>query len=200
MVLIRRPFSPNPFLPLHNFQRRFDFLGTQMHCFTEKHIRFGRSFTSQGANSLLLMDSEHRLSPARTDTPFNVPVPNGNRVEICLKLSHIIIQAHTAFSGGVGLLFAFKRNSGHRHRRQQPLFERDHIIGRTANDLAQLLQGKHSDVSIFLERIQRVIINAALQKLILRHIISLHGLPQWSVIDYRHHHISCRIIKLYVVF
>ena len=35
------------------------------------------------------MDSEHRLSPARTDTPFNVPVPNGNRVEICLKLSHI---------------------------------------------------------------------------------------------------------------
>lgn len=32
------------------------------------------------------MDSEHRLSPARTDTPFNVPVPNGNRVEICLKL------------------------------------------------------------------------------------------------------------------
>ena len=89
MVLIRRPFSPNPFLPLHNFQRRFDFLGTQMHCFTEKHIRFGRSFTSQGANSLLLMDSEHRLSPARTDTPFNVPVPNGNRVEICLKLSHI---------------------------------------------------------------------------------------------------------------
>ncbi len=86
MVLIRRPFSPNPFLPLHNFQRRFDFLGTQMHCFTEKHIRFGRSFTSQGANSLLLMDSEHRLSPACTDTPFNVPVPNGNRVEICLKL------------------------------------------------------------------------------------------------------------------
>ena len=85
MVLIRRPFSPNPFLPLHNFQRRFDFLGTQMHCFTEKHIRFGRSFTSQGANSLLLMDSEHRLSPARTDTPFDAPVPNGNRVEICLK-------------------------------------------------------------------------------------------------------------------
>ena len=87
MVLIRRPFSPNPFLPLHNFQRRFDFLGTQMHCFTENHIRFGRSFTSQGANSLLLMDSEHRLSPARTDTPFDAPVPNGNRVEICLKLA-----------------------------------------------------------------------------------------------------------------
>ena len=72
MVLIRRPFSPNPFLPLHNFQRRFDFLGTQMHCFTEKHIRFGRSFTSQGANSLLLMDSEHRLSPARTDAPLPI--------------------------------------------------------------------------------------------------------------------------------
>ena len=72
MVLIRRPFSPNPFLPLHNFQRRFDFLDTQMHCFTEKHIRFGQSFTSQGANSLLLMDSEHRLSPARTDAPLPI--------------------------------------------------------------------------------------------------------------------------------
>lgn len=86
MVLIRRPFSPNPFLPLHNFQRRFDFLGTQMHCFTENHIRFGRSFTSQGANSLLLMDSEHRLSPARTDTPFDAPVPNG---QPCRNMSQI---------------------------------------------------------------------------------------------------------------
>ena len=119
---------------------------------------------------------------------------------MCLKLSHIIIQAHTAFWGGVGLLFAFKRNSGHRHRRQQPLFELDHIIGRTANDLAQLLQGKHSNVSIFLERIQRVIINAALQKLVLRHIVSLHGFPQRPVINDFPHHISCLIKKLYVVF
>ena len=119
---------------------------------------------------------------------------------MCLKLSHIIIQAHAAFSGGVGLLFAFKRNSGHRHRRQQPLFERDHIIGRTANDLAQLLQGKHSNVSIFLEGIQRVIINAALQKLVLRHIVSLHGFPQRPVINDLPHHISCLIKQLYVVF
>ena len=33
------------------------------------------------------MDSEHRLSPARIGTPFDAPVPNGNRVEICLKLA-----------------------------------------------------------------------------------------------------------------
>ena len=96
--------------------------------------------------------------------------------------------------------FALKRNSGHRHRRQQPLFERDHIIGRTANDLAQLLQGKHSNVSIFLEGIQRVIINAALQKLVLCHIVSLHSFPQRPVINDLPHHISGLIKKLYVVF
>ena len=119
---------------------------------------------------------------------------------MCLKLSHIITSGPHCLFGRCGPAFAFKRNSGHRHRCQQPLFERDHIIGRTANDLAQLLQGKHSDVSIFLERIQRVIINAALQKLVLRHIVSLHGFPQRPVIDYLHHHISCLIKKLYVVF
>ena len=91
---------------------------------------------------------------------------------MCLKLSHIIIQAHTAFSGGVGLLFAFKRNSGHRHRHQQPLFELDHIIGRTANDLAQLLQGKHGDVSVLFERIQRVIINRSAKAGTVSHYVS----------------------------
>jgi len=58
---------------------------------------------------------------------------------MCLKLSRIIIQAHTAISGSVGLLFCVQRNSGRRHRRQQPLFERNRIIGSTANDLTQLL-------------------------------------------------------------
>lgn len=119
---------------------------------------------------------------------------------MCLKLRHIIIQAHTAFWGGVGLLFAFKRNSGHRHRRQQPLFELDHIIGRTANDLAQLLQCEHGDISTLFEGVECVIINAALQKLVLRHIVSLHGFPQRPVINDLPHHISCLIKKLYVVF
>ena len=36
-------------------------------------------------------------------------VPNGDSVEMCLKLSHIIIQAHTAFSGGVGLFFCAQK-------------------------------------------------------------------------------------------
>ena len=30
-------------------------------------------------------------------------------VEMCLKLSRIIIQAHTAFPGGVGLLFCVQK-------------------------------------------------------------------------------------------
>ena len=119
---------------------------------------------------------------------------------MCLKLSRIIIQAHTAISGSVGLLFCVQRNSGRRHRRQRPLFELDQIAGRTANDLAQLLQGKHGDVSTLFEGVERVIINAALQKLVLRHIVSSHGFPQRPVIDYLHHHISCLIKKLYVVF
>ena len=119
---------------------------------------------------------------------------------MCLKLSRIIIQAHTAISGSVGLLFCVQRNSGRRHRRQRPLFERDQIAGRTANDLAQLLQGKHGDVSVLFERIQRVIINAALQKLVLCHIVSLHSFPQRPVINDLPHHISCLIKQLYVVF
>ena len=160
MVLIRRPFSPNPFLPLHNFQRRFDFLGTQMHCFTEKHIRFGRSFTSQGANSLLLMDSEHRLSPARTDTPFNVPVPNGNRVEICLKLSHI--------SAGI------KRER--RQRRLSPCRSISQVSGhhvdelRIGRRLAQLRTGDH---------IQKVMVELVPAALDQRAEIALHTTSAW---------------------
>ena len=73
IVLIRRPFSPNPFLPLHNFQRRFDFLGTQMHCFTEKHIRFGRSFTSQGAGvHHIAVMSRKLLSPQSASDRFRI--------------------------------------------------------------------------------------------------------------------------------
>ena len=62
----KMPFSPNPFLPLHNIQRRFDFLGTQTRYFTGKHIRFGRSFTSQGA----------RCSPHSCDEPKAVTSPH----------------------------------------------------------------------------------------------------------------------------
>ena len=61
-------------------------------------------------------------------------------------------------------------------------------------------QEDDSDVSIFLERIQRVIINAALQKLVLCHIVSLHSFPQRPVINDLPHHISCLIKQLYVVF
>ena len=92
--------------------------------------------------------------------------------------------------------FALKRNSGHRHRRQQPLFELDHIIGRTANDLAQLLQGKHGDVSVLFERIQRVIINRSAKAGTVSHYVS-----SWRpVINDLPHHISCLIKQLYVVF
>ena len=115
---------------------------------------------------------------------------------MCLKLSRIIIQAHTAISGSVGLLFCVQRNSGRRHRRPRPLFERDQIAERTANDLAQLLQGKHGDVSVLFERIQRVIINRSAKAGTVSHYVS----SWWPVINDLPHHISCLIKQLYVVF
>jgi len=91
----KMPFSPNPFLPLHNIQRRFDFLGTQTRYFTGKHIRFGRSFTSQGARCSPHSCDEQKAVTSPRRCIFNAPAPNGGSVEICLKLSHI-------FSGGIG--------------------------------------------------------------------------------------------------
>ena len=56
----KMPFSPNPFLPLLNIQRRFGFLGTQMRYFAGNHIRFGRSFTFQGAYPHYLFCSKYQ--------------------------------------------------------------------------------------------------------------------------------------------
>ena len=69
----KMPFSPNPFLPLHNIQRRFDFLGTQTRYFTGKHIRFGRSFTSQGAGvHHIAVMSRKLLSPQSASDRFRI--------------------------------------------------------------------------------------------------------------------------------
>ena len=86
------PFSPNPFLPLHNIQRRFDFLGTQTRYFTGKHIRFGRSFTSQGARCSPHSCDEQKAVTSPRRCIFNAPAPNGNRVEMCLK-SRLILES-----------------------------------------------------------------------------------------------------------
>ena len=68
------------------------------------------------------------------------------------------------------------------------LFEFYDLIGRTTNDSAQLFQCDHGDVLPFFQRIQRFVVDAALQELILRNAVFLHGFPHGPVIKDRIHH------------
>ena len=49
--------------------------------------------------------------------------------------------------------------------------EADHVIGRTAHDAAELFQRDHGDVLVLLQGIQRLVVDAALEKLVLGHAI-----------------------------
>ena len=60
--------------------------------------------------------------------------------------------------------------------------EADHVIGRTAHDAAELFQRDHGDVLVLLQGIQRLVVDAALEKLVLGHAIFAHGIPQWTII------------------
>ena len=66
--------------------------------------------------------------------------------------------------------------------------EADHVIGRTAHDAAELFQRDHGDVLVLLQGIQRLVVDAALEKLVLGHAIFAHGIPQWTIIKNGVHH------------
>ena len=63
----------------------------------------------------------------------------------------------------------------------------DDIVGSAADYAAQLLHREQGDVAVFLEGIQRFVVNASLEKLILGYIHALHGFPQRSVVNYCTH-------------
>ena len=73
----------------------------------------------------------------------------------------------------------------------------DDIVGRAADYAAQLFHGEQGDIAVFLEGIERLIIDAALEQLILGHIQSLHGFPQRSVVN-NCSHLPCMIYNNYI--
>lgn len=94
------------------------------------------------------MDSEHRLSPARTDTPFDAPVPNGNRVEIVIHRQRCIEQRSQQISTDVadfgGISVQALKDIDH-HGVVQPIETGLHLRQRDviAADPNRLLGGTH---------------------------------------------------------
>ena len=72
--------------------------------------------------------------------------------------------------------------------------EADHVIGRTAHDAAELFQRDHGDVAALFQSVQRLVIHAALQQLVLGDATALHSFPQGAVIKPHGHHLSSQII------
>ena len=65
--------------------------------------------------------------------------------------------------------------------------ETHHVVGRTAEDPAQLFQSQQSNVLVFLQRIQGFVVDAGLQEPVLAYAPLLHGFPQWAEIDHGDH-------------
>ena len=61
----------------------------------------------------------------------------------------------------------------------------DDLIWGAVQNSAELFKRQHGDVAVLLQRIQRMVINAAPQELILRNISILHGRPERAVVDHR---------------
>ena len=55
--------------------------------------------------------------------------------------------------------------------------EADHVIGRTAHDAAELFQRDHGDVAALFQSVQRLVIHAALQQLVLGDATALSRKP-----------------------
>ena len=53
----------------------------------------------------------------------------------------------------------------------------DDLIRRAVQDPAQSAEGDHGDVPSLFQRVQRSVVNAALEQLILRHALLRHGPP-----------------------
>ena len=98
---------------------------------------------------------------------------------------------HTVTTKG-GTYCAFCYGTNHktsevRRRSHQSLLKGHNVVGRTAHDHAEFFEGDHGDVFVLLQGIQRPVVSAALQELVLRHIVALHGFPQRIVVENLHH-------------
>lgn len=60
----------------------------------------------------------------------------------------------------------------------------DNIVRGAADDSAYLLQGKYSDILALLQGIKGLVVNAALQELVLRHFLFLNRSPQRAVVNH----------------
>lgn len=90
------------------------------------------------------------------------------------------------------LLLKSKANSG---RPSAGLIgEADDVIGGAADNAAELFQRDHGDVAALFQSVQRLVIHAALQQLVLGDATALHSFPQGAVIKHHGHHLSSQII------
>lgn len=67
------------------------------------------------------------------------------------------------------------------------LLEGDDVIWRAADDFAQLFNGEQCDILSLFDGVQRFVINAAFQQLILRDLLFFHCLPKRAVVNHPDH-------------
>lgn len=61
-------------------------------------------------------------------------------------------------------------------------YDPHHVVGRAAHQTAQLFQRDHGDVPVLSQGIQRLVVDAVLQQVVLGYAIFAHGFPQRTVI------------------
>ena len=69
------------------------------------------------------------------------------------------------------------------------LFERYDIVGGTSDDVTKSFQCKQGNVLVLFEGIERFVVDAVLQELVLRDIAFSHCLPQWAEINHAAYHL-----------
>lgn len=62
------------------------------------------------------------------------------------------------------------------------------LIRRAVQNPAQAAEGKHGDVPSLFQGVQRAVVNAGLEELILRHALLRHGFPQRRIVEHRNRH------------
>ena len=76
-----------------------------------------------------------------------------------------------------GLCFSLILKINRQHNAGGLLCESHDVIGGAVKDSAQFFQGDQRDILILFQRVQRLVINAAFEKLILGHLLLLHRFP-----------------------
>ena len=63
-------------------------------------------------------------------------------------------------------------------------FEFHYIVWCASDDRTQLFQRKHGDVLVLLEGVKRLVVDAMVQQVVLRHAPALHRFPKRTVVDH----------------